>query len=418
MDNKFFSASKITLLTLAMSTSFQALSEINISGFGTIGLGTTADKDESLYGYDDDVDFKQDSLFALQVTSDLGDKIGITAQIIARGTDDWDPAFEWAFISYDVSDNWRLLFGRQRAPQKLYSDFVDVGYAYHWISPPSGLYSPSFDSFDGIGSIYNSTLGEFDSTLHLLLGRTADNPFGDAVSKIDISNYYLASYTLSNENYTARMALGQRDVLVTIPGVDGDLAGGLVALGAGLDQALSTGIDYQGLADSIIIDDSTTVLTVALKADYDWGFAVAEWEKNDYGDNFLGETDNWYVSAGIKDDAFVYHITYGASETMVNDLDRLAPISSVLNSIPPAFEAALAPLTVPFGQLVAGANSTLRSQIIDEKYITVGVRWDFHESAALKLEYTDFSDDYVNPYNPEDSSQDASVLRMAISTIF
>lgn len=414
MDNKFFSASKLTLLTLAISTSFHAFSEINISGFGTIGLGTTADKNESLYGYDDEIDFKQDSLFALQVTSDLGDKIGVTAQIISRGIDDWDPAFEWAFISYDVSDSWRLLFGRQRAPQKLYSDFVDVGYAYHWISPPSGLYSPSFDSFDGIGSIYNSTLGEFDSTLHLLLGRTADNPFGDAVSKIDISNYFLASYTLSNENYTARVAFGQRDVLVEIPGVNTDIAGGLAALGGGIDQALPapTGIDFAGLGDSLIIDDSTDVVTVAFKADYDWGFAVAEWEKNDYGDNFLGETDNWYISAGIKSDALVYHLTYGSSETMVNNLDRLDPVLALTNLPLPA------QITVPLGQLVGGANQTLRSRITEETYITAGVRWDFHESAALKLEYTKLSDDYINPYDPADFDRDASVVRMAISTIF
>ena len=42
-------------------------------------------------GYDDNIDFKEGSLFAIQASSDLGDKLGVTVQITAKGTDDWDP---------------------------------------------------------------------------------------------------------------------------------------------------------------------------------------------------------------------------------------------------------------------------------------------------------------------------------------
>ena len=80
----------------------------------------------------------------------LGDDWAVTTQFVARGSNAWDLEAEWAYISFDASDERRLLFGRQRAPFYMYSDFLDVSYAYHWIKPPSGVYSLPFDVFDGI----------------------------------------------------------------------------------------------------------------------------------------------------------------------------------------------------------------------------------------------------------------------------
>jgi hypothetical protein len=361
----------------------------------------------SLYDYDDTIDYKPDSLVGLQVSSDLGNGLGVTTQIISRGSDEWDASFEWAYISYDVNDDWRFLFGRQRAPQKLYSDFVDVGYAYPWITPPRGLYSPSFDSFDGVGSIYNFTLGSYDSNFHVMVGRTADNPFGDdVVDSIDISNFMVGAFTITDGFITARAAVGSRKAEVVIPGIDTvDDQPGLVAQweSLALNPALAaTGIDFATIGNDIAINDNTMFYTAALKADFSHGFAVIEWEENDYGDSLLGQSKNWYIAGGVNitTDVIVF-ATYGESVTEVDSLsspDQAAGLGLDL--------------------LIIGSKAAMSDQLIDEKYYTLGARWDFHDSAALKIEYTQLDDNQVNPYVASDIEADAKLMRLALVTVF
>ncbi|MGI5310395.1 hypothetical protein [Rheinheimera sp. WS51] len=76
------------------------LANTTINGFASVKAGITTGSDEQLYGYDDTIDFKNESLIALQVKSDLGDKLSVTAQLLGRGSEDFEVGFEWAFISY------------------------------------------------------------------------------------------------------------------------------------------------------------------------------------------------------------------------------------------------------------------------------------------------------------------------------
>ncbi|MCP3865251.1 MAG: porin, partial [Aestuariibacter sp.] len=91
-----------------------ANAEVNLSGFASIVGGTSTDSDAFVRGYEDSIDFKEHSFFALQAYSDLGDGLSATAQIRSRGRDDWEPEFTWAFLSYEISPSWRIQAGRQR----------------------------------------------------------------------------------------------------------------------------------------------------------------------------------------------------------------------------------------------------------------------------------------------------------------
>ena len=124
-----------TLLTLSLAAvlaSGNIQADTTINGFASIKAGITTGSDERLYGYDDTLDFKNESLIALQIKSDLGDKLSVTAQLLGRGNNDFDVGFEWAFISYQLADNMTINAGRLRTPFYKYSDFKDVGYAYDW----------------------------------------------------------------------------------------------------------------------------------------------------------------------------------------------------------------------------------------------------------------------------------------------
>ncbi len=127
MQFKSFSA-----LAAGLAFSFNAMADVQLSGFGTLAAGLPTDSDTEVRNYTDgEVDFKTGSFFALQAYADLDEGLSATAQIRARGIEDWDPQFTWAYLSYEVQENWRVQVGRQRIPIYLYSDYLDVSYAYH-----------------------------------------------------------------------------------------------------------------------------------------------------------------------------------------------------------------------------------------------------------------------------------------------
>jgi hypothetical protein len=68
--------------------------------------------------------------------------------------------------------------------------------------------------------------------------------------------------------------------------------------------------------------------------------------------------------------------------------------------------------------LIIGSKAAMSDQLIDEKYYTLGARWNFHDSAALKIEYTQLDDNQVNPYVASDIEADAKLMRLALVTVF
>src|SRR5690554_1809192 len=107
-----------------------AMAEIQWNGFLSVGGGMTFDDDEAFAGYDNDLSFAPDSILGLQASSDLGENLSVTGQLVARGSTS-DVKAEWLYLSYQFNPNLRINVGRQRMPLFLYSDYMDVGYAYH-----------------------------------------------------------------------------------------------------------------------------------------------------------------------------------------------------------------------------------------------------------------------------------------------
>lgn len=105
-----FKRSALTL-TLAALLAAPAHADLTINGFASIKAGMTLDSDSTLYGYTDELDFKNESLFAVQVMSDLGEKLSVTAQLMGRGREDFNAEFEWAFLSYQLTDNMQINAG-------------------------------------------------------------------------------------------------------------------------------------------------------------------------------------------------------------------------------------------------------------------------------------------------------------------
>lgn len=140
------------IILATMGTAVTAHAEINFRGFGSIvgGQAVNVDSGQEVLGYSDKWDFRQDSLMALQMDADLEDKLSATMQLMGRGRDGYAVEVEWAYLTYEFTDELQLSAGRIRAPFYRYSDFLDVRYAYNWITAPQRVYSFEFPGYNGI----------------------------------------------------------------------------------------------------------------------------------------------------------------------------------------------------------------------------------------------------------------------------
>lgn len=382
MNNK---GKALLLSGLLMSGAAQA--EIALNGFASIVAGMTTSSDDRLYGYDDTLTFDQGSLFALQASSDLGEGLSVTAQVLARGEDDWDPDFEWAYVSYEANDNLRVLAGRQRIPFYMYSDFLDVSYAYPWISPPAGVYSTAINTFDGIGAIYSTNFDDIDVVFHGIYGnkdgdiKAAGEP--NDVARSEFSNLVGASFTVTRDWLTLRTAYFQADSTINVtaskPLVDAWTAAG-----------------FTDVANNILVDeDKTTFVEFGFQASFDTIQVIGEYTELSFDGVTLGDEDSYYIMVSKQFDTLLASVTYAVDEDSAK---------SITGSIPRGVSPQL-------DGLIGLTDAATDAQKVDVSSITLGLRWDFHDSAALKFEYINYSDDL-------DSDNDASLFRTALVTVF
>lgn len=150
---------------------------VKLNGFATFGVGK-ANNDAGYHGYDEDVAFDQDSLMALQATFTVTDKTQAVFQLIGRGNDDWDPEFEWAYLSTELSDSVTLRGGKLRLPLYMLSDYLEVGYAYNFARPSSEVYElVPINAYDGMDMLIKVELGDAVLTIQPFYGHSSTAAF-------------------------------------------------------------------------------------------------------------------------------------------------------------------------------------------------------------------------------------------------
>ncbi len=357
---------KRKLLAVAIAATLCGTSQaaVDINGFASIKGGMALSSDDTLYGYDDDFSFKNESLAALQVKSDLGDKLSVTAQLLGRGADDWDVKFEWAFLSYDLTDTLRVNAGRLRTPFYKYSDFRDVGYAYDWSRVPQSVYGLGFDNIEGASLYHTTTLGNFDSSLQFILGSyDGDAAIGDANAEAQIDNVTGVAWELGQDGYSFRVAylIGKTTFYVDQLDSPAGLYAQLTGFGLG---ALAKDLD--------IVDESSSFAGIGFNIDKNDWLVVSEITKATVDDSFISDQESYYISIGHRFDTVTPYISFEKEDNKAKtEIDAAVPAAS--------------PIFAP----VAGLVNSLEQE---RNSINVGVRYDFHPSAAFKAQYTNADD--------------------------
>ncbi len=175
-------------------TAVEAKDNIQMSGYASFVGGRVIAGDEFLADYpkaavyDKDWSFSPDTTLGLQFLIDIERNLELVVQAIANGATGYDADLDWAYLNYTFDSEISIHIGRKRLPLYYYSDFFDLGYAYHWIRPPSDNYTWQISNYNGISAQYQPFLGKWDVLIGGYTGRedSEDNDLLGLLSGVSV----------------------------------------------------------------------------------------------------------------------------------------------------------------------------------------------------------------------------------------
>ncbi len=376
-------------LSSHQAQALEALSpSYSFHGFGTLGT-VYSDEDQADFvsswllqpngaGHTSEWHAGVDTRFGGQVNAQFNEKFSAVLQVVVEHQEDnaWAPALEWANIQYQLTDSFSLRLGRVVAAPFMVSDTRLVGYANLWIRGPKELYQiVPITNADGLDLVYELNFNSWRNTLQLTYGQTNQDIIQSgelrARNSILLSNalefgfatFHLAYMSLdldldtpdANTLFAAYNSLG--NTLATIPGQE-----------TAAVQASAVSRHYQ------LDDTPIEIYSAGLRLDPGNWLLMAEWARITEA-KALPKTDAWYATLGYRFASLTPYLTIAE----VNG-DTLRE---------PGMTTVGMPLRLATGtELLNQSLNQLLSQLsVAQKSITAGIRWDFSNSAALKIQY-------------------------------
>lgn len=318
-------------------------------------------------GYDSDWDFKDESLFALQIRGDLNEQWSATAQIVARGREDFDPDFAWAYVGWNGGNGWSAKAGRQRVPFFRYSDFLEVGYAYPWLRPPHAVYNATFSNYDGISAAYSFGSGDWFSNVGVIGGKNEQDDLvlsGLPASQELASLVGIYADTTYADWLTLRASYIQADVSVDAEAL-APLLGALRGNGFG---NVAEALDYT--------EDHGRFIGLAAEVNKGNWLFVGEWTDTQIDDAYYADRTQYYITGGYRFGAWMPSVTWAR-----RDNEAKPGIVALLPNVP------------PLAGLRAATSGVVQSEALDATYWSYGLRWDVATNVALKADYTQYTND-------------------------
>lgn len=358
--------------------------DVGISGFLSVGGGMVDDENSVSYdGYsEEDLTFDR-NLLGLQVTGQVNEKITATAQLIARSEKDYEVTAEWAYLTWQASDNGKVRAGRLRTPLYTYSDSLDVGYSYPWISAPNEVYYLPFNNVDGLDYYLTAALGSFDTTFQAYYGSfESDFSFEDGTQgNASLRNQMGVAATFGKDWWNFRAAFHQADLSVDINSPELN----------GFVSQLAANPAFAYLVPRITVDDdSGTFAQVGLNIDTGLFVAAAEHVEFEVKETLLAKNVRDYVMVGVRLGDFLFQVTGSKAEDEIADLAAGIPASEQ---------------TAP---LIGNLQGIAAARDVDREVISFGTRWDVSSGTALKLQVDDV----------DDVKGEQKVLSVALQAVF
>jgi hypothetical protein len=348
----------ITIAISAASLLANASDGVRINGFSNITAGFTKNQ-SGMIGYNNDIDFSNESLFALQFSADISDNVTATSQIIARGSEDYNPEFEWAYITYKLTEKTSLTAGRFRLPLFRYSDSLDVSYSYHWTKAPNAVYNVPYNNIDGIRADFQNNIGRFEYSSQLVAGRIkTDYIANNELVILDAKNVILANLSMQYNEWKLRLVASHTDITILLDNID-------VAI-APIKEISPELFDNISLKD-----ESSTFLGIGLEYDASEWFIGSEVTRVNVENSYYPEEISYYLTAGLRIDKWTPSITFESKDSS-DDIKFIRQAKSLPNSV-----------SGPITALITEVQTMLV-----QEYLSTGIaiRYDIESDISVKAE--------------------------------
>ena len=272
-----------------------------------------------------------------------------------------DASLEWAYLKYLPTSSLAFRVGRLRLPAYYYSESYNVGYSYPWVRLPIELYTQvPLTSYNGVDLTYHGVHDDYFYQVRGIYGESEG--LYKSVQEPDFEIGFSPSWGVVFSGGTNAFQLS----LNYIQGKMDSIATPYAPLIDALSQT-----PYASLAREIGFDGKVGRY-------YGLGFSYAtgpleflgEWGKAD-ADTAMHNYDSWFLHAGYHTGDFTPYLVY--SETNLASGDRIRQ-----NPIPAAGE--LAPLYEALEEIGRVGD-------FSQKTWSPGLRYDFRENMALKIQY-------------------------------
>jgi hypothetical protein len=251
-----------------------------------------------------------------------------------------------------------LQVGRKRVPLYYYSEFQDVGVAYHWVRPPQALYGWEVSNYNGASLRYTGVLGDVSVRASVYAGD----------EEVEDAGYNTIYYDDDQDSRWEKIVGG--DIEVSYEWFTGRLI---------MMQSENSTTQFPDSGDFFEPAMEQSIIGVALNGDFGSWFVVSEFNVNtrDFvGDGYEVEAPASMLGFGWRIGQWVPFISWSRYwETADTDVDTYAP------------------------ERFTDLSATLR--------------YDINSSLSAKVQYQQLSDDSKSEF-----VGDANVLSVSLDMVF
>ncbi|MFT5162594.1 MAG: hypothetical protein ACI9FJ_001171 [Alteromonadaceae bacterium] len=366
MLKKIGYSTAILLLFNTQAATAAISDNIHINGFLTAAVAKL-DEEANLAGVDDEASFDALSVFGLQLSVDVDDRLSITTQLLGRGIDDYNIEAEWAFAKYKINDTLDIRAGKMRLPYFFYSDYLDVGHTYPWITPPIEAYGSMPTSiYNGVDLLYYREFGDYTVRFQPFVGQSNDRiRLTTTGEEADLTFDNMRGIILhaTDDTFTFRLMVEKHSLTLGLE--DTPTTSGL------FDALLANG--FPDVVEQMNAhDEDVTFLEAGFSYDEGNVLVIGEWTSRDIDGSVLPEkATGYYATFGYRFGEWMPHITFSKEESDVRP-EITAPFPSDVPEL---------------AGLISTVEAARQSGDLSQESVTIGLRYDFTENAALKFEW-------------------------------
>jgi hypothetical protein len=370
---------------------------LQLSGFARVVLGYLDEGNATYFGYDDGISFDQQSLIGLQADYQIFDKLSATGQFVGHSGDLRESGLEWLYLTYAPTRSTRIKLGKQRIPFFNYSDSLDVGFAYPWVTLPQQVYSSiPFSTFEGILANYQWSGKKVGFDIEGYWG-SFDNTYNSPGSEVpaEVDNLHGLITKINYDNWTFRTSYHSGDTDVELSEFE--------EFSSVLNQ-----VGFFKSAESLNPNGKAEFFQIAASYENLNYFFRTEVTKIQTQSFVIPDIYGYFIAAGYNFYPFSSYVSFAKNKTQYG-----APSDEIPVGVDPQLDA-----------ISSGYQNIFNSlPLFNSQSITFGTRWDFKTNLALKAEMTLIKanhggNDNFLVSNEADFDRKAPLYQLALEWVF